>query len=70
MTVIEVVTEKVFDVLPDDSRMTETQIAIASGLSLTETTTALDYLIVAGRVRREVVDGLAEWSRTDWSVER
>jgi hypothetical protein len=55
--------EKVFEVLAD-APMTETEAAVSVGLSLSETTEALNQLLAAKRVRAVLeADGLIVWSR-------
>lgn len=55
--------EKVFEVLAD-APMTETEVAISAGMSLSETTEALEQLHAAERVRAFMeADGLIVWTR-------
>ena len=55
--------EKVFEVLAD-AQMTETEVAVAAGLSLSETVEALDALQDESRARAVLEnDGLIVWSR-------
>ena len=56
--------EKVYEALAD-AQMTETEVAISAGMSLSETLDCLNALLTDGRVRAILEgDGMIVWSRS------
>lgn len=57
--------QRVLAALTTDREQTETEIAVAAGLSLTDTQRGLDELTLSGAVSSRRSDGLTVWRMDD-----